>query len=244
MMRVFHQMGCDLAAELKVHFGRSLAVSGNRRGGEHTDGGLAGLIAATRTRNNVQGDTIVSAMVPAGYIAKRVVTRPDWLGASSVSSIYSVCGCVSHDFTDYIGFWKHNGYWLFDSPDIITDIARENNIDLTETMLFFYEVYELQFNSGEWTSFESEPSFCTNVSLPEAKVLEGYDVVTFYVQTSPEHSPLSCNSLAAEVETNTRCLLQSFEQARTLLENGTFNDSEPGPYRIFAVYSLAWPGGA
>lgn len=124
-------------------------------------------------------------MVPAGYMAKRVVVRTDWLAAEGVSSIYSVGGCVSHDFTDYIGFWKHNGYWLFDSPDIIIDIARENNIDLAEAMLFFYEVYELQFNSGEWTSFEPEPSFGTNVSLPGAKVVEGYDVVTFYVQTSP-----------------------------------------------------------
>ena len=183
-------------------------------------------------------------MVPAGYMAKRVVARPDWLPAERVSSIYSVSGCVSHDFTDYIGFWKHNAYWLFDSPDIISDIAREDNIELAGTMLFFYEVYKLQFNSGEWTSFDPEASFGTNVSVPEAKVLEGYDVVTFYVQTSPECSPLSCNSLASEVETNARCLLHSFEQARTLLENGTFNDSEPGPYRIFAVYSVAWPDGS
>jgi hypothetical protein len=177
-------------------------------------------------------------------MAKRVVTRPDWLPAERVSSIYSVSGCISSDFTDYIGFWRHNGYWLFDSPDIITDIARENSIDLAGTMLFFYEVHELQFNSGEWTSVEPEPSFGTDVSVPAAKVLEGYDVVTSYVQTSPECSPLSCNSLAAEVETNARCLLQSFEQARTLLEGAAFNNSEPGPYRIFAVYSVAWPAGA
>ena len=186
---------------------------------------------------------IAGTVVPAGYMAKRVVERPHWLPAERVSSIYSVSGCVSENFAEYITFWKHNGYWLFDSPAVITDIAQENNIDLSETMLFFYEVYELQFNSSEWTPFEPEPSFGTNVSLPEAKVLEGYDVVSFYVQTSPECSPLSCNYLAAEVETNTRCLLQSFEQARALLENGTFNNSEPGPYRIFAVYSVAWPGG-
>jgi hypothetical protein len=117
-------------------------------------------------------------MVPAGYMAKRVVARTDWLPAERVSSIYSVSGCVSDNFAEYITSWKHNGYWLFDSPAVITDIARENNIDLAETMLFFYEVYELQFNSGEWTPFEPEPSFGTNVSLPEAKVLEGYDVVT------------------------------------------------------------------
>ena len=74
------------------------------------------------------------------------------------------------------------------------------------------------------------------------KVFEGYDVVTFSAQTSPECSPLSCNALASGVEANTRCLLQSFEQARALLENGTFNNSEPGPYRVFAVYSVAWSG--
>lgn len=183
-------------------------------------------------------------MIPAGYLAKRVVARPEWLPAERVSSIYSVSGCVSADFADYIEFWRHNGYWLFDSPDIIIDIARKNQIDLSGTTLFFYEVYEQQFDGGEWTSFEPEPSFGTNVSVPGAKVLEGYDVVTFWARTSPECSPLSCNSLASEVETNARCLLKSFEQARTLLESGAFTRSEPGPYRIFAVYSVAWPPAA
>jgi hypothetical protein len=158
-----------------------------------------------------------------------------------VASIYSVSGCISQNFTDYIHFWKHNGYWLFDSPEIIIEIARTNKIDLAEAVLFFYEVYELQFDSGDWTQFEPEASFGTNVSLPEAKVFQGYDVVTFSAQTSPECSPLSCNYLAAEVETNARCLLQSLDEARTLLENGEFSDSEPGLYRIFAVYSVAWP---
>jgi hypothetical protein len=182
-------------------------------------------------------------MVPAGYMAKRVVARPDWLPAERVSSIYSVSGCVSKHFADYINFWKHNGYWLFNSPDVIIEVARENNIDLSGTVLFFYEVYELQFDSGKWTHFEPESTFPTDASLPDAKAFEGYDVVNFTAQTSPECSPLSCNALAAEVETNTRCLLKSFEQTRTLLENGTFNHSEPGPYRIFGVYSVPWPGG-
>ena len=62
-------------------------------------------------------------MVPAGYMAKRVVARPDWLPAERVSSIYSVSGCVSDNFAEYITFWRHNGYWLFDSPAVITDVA-------------------------------------------------------------------------------------------------------------------------
>lgn len=180
-------------------------------------------------------------MLPAGYMAKRVVARPDWLPAERVSSIYSVSGCISENFADYINFWKHNGYWLFNSPDAITEVAIQNTIDLSGTVLFFYEVYEQHFDSGEWMRFEPEPAFATKVSVPEAGVLEGYDVVTFSQQTSPECSPLSCNHLASHIETNSRCLLESCEQARKLLEDGAFNHSEPGPYRIFGVYSVAWP---
>ena len=179
-------------------------------------------------------------MGPVGYMAKRVVTRPEWIRTDCVTSIYSVSGCVSENFTDYIRYWKHNGYWLFDSPATIVEIAQENDLNLADAVLFFYEAYEFQFDAGEWTRFAPESSFETNVRVPEEKVFEGYDVVTFSVQTSPECSPLSCNGLASEVRTNTRCLLDSFEQARTLLENGTFDGSEPGPYRILAVYSVAW----
>jgi hypothetical protein len=45
-------------------------------------------------------------MVSAGYLAKRVAERPNWLPAARVSSIYSVSGCISHNFADYIGFWQ------------------------------------------------------------------------------------------------------------------------------------------
>ena len=182
-------------------------------------------------------------MIPAGYMAKRVVAKPDWLPAERVSSIYSVSGCMSENFADYIKFWRHNGFWLFNSPETIIEIAREHGIDVGDTVLFFYEVHELQFDSGTWTPFEPEPSFQTAVKVPEVKVFEGYDVVNFTAQTSPECSPLSCNALALEIDTNARCLLTSFEQTRALLENGMFNHSEPGPYRVFAVYSVAWPGG-
>ena len=178
-------------------------------------------------------------MTPAGYMAKRVVNRPDWLHSGRVSSIYSLSGCISEDFTDYIDCWKHNGYWLFDSPAEIIDVAHEKKVDLADTVLFFYEVHEQEFTEGKWTPFEPETSFHTNVKIPEKTVLEGYDVVNFTVRTSPECSPLSCNGLADEVETNSRCLLDSLERAQHLLENGTFNNSEPGPYRIFAVYSVA-----
>jgi predicted negative regulator of RcsB-dependent stress response len=71
--------------------------------------------------------------------------------------------------------------------------------------------------------------------------LEGYDIVTFYVKAAPECSPLSCNGLANEIDTNEYCLLPSLENAREMLEKQRFKDAEPGLCRVFAVYSTEWP---
>lgn len=179
-------------------------------------------------------------MLPAGYMAKRVVKKPDWLKTNGVHNIYSVSGCISKDFADYINFWQHNGYWLFDSPEIIEQVAREHSIDLAGTTMFYYEVYEQEFQDvkGQWCPYEGERSFTTNIRAPKKKILAGFDVVNSVTRNSPECSPLSCNSLAKEIQTNSHCLLPDFETAKRLVETGRFKNSEPGPYRIFAVYTL------
>lgn len=180
-------------------------------------------------------------MIPVGYMAKRVCTKPDWLKARIVTDIYSVSGCISKEFGDYIDYWKHNGYWFFNSPEIIRSLARENTIDLGGSALFYYEAYEMEFEGEHWRPYAPEPSFETHVVAPANKQLEGFDVVTFSGRNSPECSPLSCNYLADEHPVNAHCLFTSFEEAKTKVESGAFNNSEPGPYRIFAVYSVDWP---
>ena len=182
-------------------------------------------------------------MMPVGYMAKQVIARPEWLQAQQVLDIYSVSSCMSKNFADYIKFWKHNGYWFFDSPNIIQQLAQVQSVDLSETSLFYYEVHELEFIEDEsiWEEFEAETAFKTQVVIPFSKVLEGYDLVSFSMGTSAECSPLSCNHLANYVETNPHCLLNSFEQAQQLLISNQFKEVEPGPYRIMAVYSLEWP---
>jgi hypothetical protein len=182
-------------------------------------------------------------MVPAGYMAKWVATRPDWLDAPAVADIRSVSACISNDFADYIGYWRHNGYWLFDSPGDIGKLARKHAIDLAGTTLFYYEVLGEQFDpgAGRWEAFGPEPSFRLDVRPPASPRLEGFDVVSFYAGTSPECSPLSCNGLAKEIATNRHCLLPSLDEAKSLLQAGRFAGCEPGPYRILAVHTLDWP---
>jgi hypothetical protein len=183
-------------------------------------------------------------MLPAGYLAKRVLKRPEWLDAQNVSDIYSVSGCMSEVFADYVEHWRHNGFWLFDAPEIIRDVARKESIDLTGTSLFYYEVYEKEFDGATWISYAPDSSFETSVMVPIDKRLEGFDVVTFSNRNLPECSPLSCNHLAQEHPTNPHCLFSSFDDAETSLINGAFKGSEPGPYRIFSVYSVEWANAA
>ncbi|MFH1076568.1 MAG: hypothetical protein V1753_06980 [Pseudomonadota bacterium] len=77
-------------------------------------------------------------------MAKKISKKTDWLKSDRVFDIYSVSNCISKDFADYINYWKHNGYWFFDSPIIIEKLAKDNLIDLSETKFFYYEVYELE----------------------------------------------------------------------------------------------------
>jgi hypothetical protein len=182
---------------------------------------------------------------PAGYMAKFVEKRPsksiDWLSKLDIHDIYSVSNCISNDFADYIKQWKHNGYWLFDSPTVIREVARDEAVDLKNATLFYYEIHELQINARKWMPWNPEPSFTTHVEAPADKQLTGFDVVTFYAQTSPECSPLSCNGLAKELPVNEHCLFDTFDEAERYLNEGAFKDCEPGPYRIFAVYTVNRP---
>jgi hypothetical protein len=70
------------------------------------------------------------------------------------------------------------------------------------------------------------------------KSLRGFDVTTFSLNNSPECSPLSCNSLATSIPVNEHCLFNAFAEAKEALEAGLFENSEPGPYRVFAVYTV------
>ena len=183
----------------------------------------------------------MAKMIPVGYLAKRVVPKPACFKATQIEDIYSVSSCVNDDFADYTRYWKHNNYWLFDSARTIRELAAEHALPLDGTSLFYYEAYELEFDSRSWRSFAAEPGLPTCIVEPAQKKLEGFDVVTFWARNAPECSPLSCNHLADEIPTNSHCLFATFDDAQAALNAGLFENCEPGPYRIFAVYSVDWP---
>ena len=179
-------------------------------------------------------------MIPVGYMYKSVVSAPDWLGDPTVVDLYSVSGCVSRNFADYIQFWRHNGSWMFDRPETIRELAADRALSLSGMTLFYYEVFEQQYEEDDrqWVGLPQDLPFPTSVEPPAARRLEGFDVVTFSCGTTPECSPLSCNSLARKVGVNRHCLLESLDRARQSLQDRLFDHSEPGPFRIFAVHAV------
>ena len=178
-------------------------------------------------------------MIPIGYMYKTVAVQSDWVKAPGVVDICSVSGCCSTDFADYILYWKHNGYCFFNAPRIIEDLAKDDKIDLSGMTLFYYETYEFEFDetAGEWRSFTTFPDCKTDVQAPADKLLQGFDVVQMSFHGDPWCSPLSCNGLADRLPVNRHCLFDSFEAAKDALDRSQFVNCEPGPYRIFAVYT-------
>lgn len=180
-------------------------------------------------------------MIPLGYMAKRIPKeRPDWLQAPEVVDVYSVSDCVNDSLVEYSNDWKHNGFWMFDSPADIQTAAVANEIDLHGSMLFFYEAYESEFDGPDRLPILPDAMFETQVLVPLTKYLQGFDVVTF-CDGPNSHSPLSCNGIAADVKTNQHCLFTSLDEAVAAVESDAFDQCEPGPYRIYSVYSVSWP---
>jgi hypothetical protein len=187
-------------------------------------------------------------MIPAGYMYKLAGFPPQHLTVEGVSDICSVGACSGSNapyFVEYIKYWKHNGYWFFNSPAVMRKLAKEHDIDLSSMTLFYYELYESEFdkanvpNSHEeesWSLVECDRSSPTDVVIPVHKELIGYDVVEYVSGCAAECSLLSCSNVAAKFNVNSHCLFDSFEFAKEAVESGAFHEVEPGPYRIIAVY--------
>src|SRR5437763_10673108 len=122
-------------------------------------------------------------LIPLGYMLKDVASPPPgWMKAPAVIAVHSVSNCVSSDFADYIPLWKHNGWWLFDTPAAVRDAAVSLGIVSDRLVLFYYEAFNEQYNdeAGCWQPFTPEPTFPTEVVPPTSATLSGFDVVTFY----------------------------------------------------------------
>ena len=167
-----------------------------------------------------------------GYFPKRVTAPPPWLLEIGVREVASVSECVSSGPNDWVQMWKHNALGFFDSPDSAWSVVTPD--ERSEFRLYAYGLYPSDFSSGverpfEWASTDVTP---LDASFESA----GYDVVSRTGGSSFECSPLSCNYMAEEIETNAYCLRRELEEALALARTAESRRCEPGPYFVLQVW--------
>ena len=195
-------------------------------------------------------------MIPAGYLLKRTVPPPGWLtpNLSGIREVCSVSGCVNEDLIDPSVGWRCNSFGFVNNPVTLIDMARDAAAGLSDAEMFFYSIYEQELETDGWTF---EPSQWRPISvvtstdtdhgvvLPDqASILQflGFDVVAYGSSGLPDHSPLSCNSVATREMVNKFCLFDRLEDAKKAIDTGVFGGGcEDGIYRIVSVSRVRIP---
>lgn len=173
-------------------------------------------------------------MIDAGYFPKRILARPEWLEVPAVREICSVSECMSPGPPNWIERWLHNELgWFNRREDALAVIPPGCE---REYRLFAYRIHHEVFTEDERVplvlpsdvhpepipdTFRSLGFDCANRSMP--------DVLAF------ECSPLSCNAMAVELETNELCLFPTFELAVAGADRFAREQPEPGDYYLIEV---------
>ena len=178
-------------------------------------------------------------MIPVGYLRKKITARPEWLDVPVAANVVAVSDCVMMSVVDKFALGGFNGWYFYDSPSALDELLRAQEIDFDGTLVLYIEVFDQAYD-GEPHAWIPLPGSDgpVNVQTPARSALLGYDVCSFSMGNAPECSGLSCNSIAQHVEVNEQGLFASLEKAKAALERGFFDRSEPGPLRIFAIYSV------
>ena len=171
-----------------------------------------------------------------GYFAMLAMKQPDWLKALQVEEICSASDCIGRTDWDWINEWRHNAAWVFDSPELAWSVVPQQLRESCD--IYAFCLFPVRYELGSRAS----------AAIPDVKPVPmdssftklGYDLVSSTTGNCFEHSPLSCNGLAAEVPTNRYCLLDTAEEAfalaPTLEVPGQPMRGEPGPYHIVEVW--------
>ncbi|HEX8324294.1 MAG TPA: hypothetical protein VF595_10310 [Tepidisphaeraceae bacterium] len=169
-----------------------------------------------------------------GYFPKQVEQRPDWLKADRVVAIRSVSDCISKGPANWINQWKHNTMYLYFSEATAESIIPEGQRSQFE--IHAYRLLPAIFDTGMRMPLELPMSDIDPLPANFASV--GFDAVSKLYEFHDSQfacSPLSCNSMAEEIETNEHCLLTDLTKAEEVALRFSIEEPEPGPYYVVEV---------
>jgi len=176
-------------------------------------------------------------MILCGYFPKLVDTRPVWLAEPRVEEVCSVSNCVSDGPDDWIGRWLHNWLGWFNTVTDAQSIVPAD--EAPRYRLFAYRLAPSFYRQGHPEPV-SLPKDVNPEPLPPGFVSLGFDVYSKWMDSilGPEHSPLSCNSMASEFQVNRHCLLATLDDARGAAARFSVEQPEAGDYYVAEVLEL------
>ena len=167
-----------------------------------------------------------------GYFPKKTVRHSDWLKATIVDQICSVSSCISKAPEQWIGHWKHNEMWVFDSPALAWGVVPE--ADREEFEMYAYRIAPVEIGDGKEEVFTIPPISPEPVSDDFESL--GFDIVCGSQGKDFGCSPLSCNKLAEKIPTNCFCLMGDLTEALGVARGFDGIACEPGPYFVVEVF--------
>ena len=173
-------------------------------------------------------------VIDGGYFAKRVASRPDWLNASAVREICSASDCISDAPDGWVEHWLHNEFgWFNRVTDALAVLPPDQK---SQFRLFAYRIYPQRFRGGARYQLVI-PDDVRPDPIPQAFASLGFDSVNKSLEwvLGFECSPLSCNSMATEMETNEYCLFDSLDAAVAGAIRFSVEQPEPGDYFVIEV---------
>jgi hypothetical protein len=165
-----------------------------------------------------------------GYFPKKIAIRPDWL-PRRILEVCSASCCLSKGPDNWIEHWTHNELWLYST--LAAAIAILPDAERSQFEIHAYRLLPVVFNKGERKSIERPILNVEPMALDFKSV--GFDAVACSCGSGFECSPLSCNSLADEIETNEFCLLKTLAMAEEVALRFSREEPEPGPYYVVEV---------
>lgn len=169
-----------------------------------------------------------------GYFPKKTVLRPIDLNAPNVIEICSVSNCISEAPPNWLEFWLHNDFFLFNSLDDAREIIKSLS-DKHNFRIYAFRQYPISCENGTVVEIALSP-------IKFSPAIEQFDFLGYDAVCKDEGeyfgcSPLSCNNGAEVIKTNKYCLFDTYEEA--IFSAKKFSKEkkwEPGIYYVVEVY--------
>lgn len=173
-------------------------------------------------------------VIDAGYFAKQIEPKPEFLNAPGVREICSVSECISSGPEGWVEHWLHNEFgWFNCAVDAIRVIPSGHE---SEYRLFGYRLHPEIFRNGNRVPL-TIPADVRPEAIPSTFRSLGFDSLNKSMESvlGLECSPLSCNSMADEIEVNEFCLFPEIDAAIAGAERFSREQPEPGDYYVVEV---------